>query len=384
MSFLDALQLFDYPYIGAAEKLRRRLVDDIRRAHLQDAQARRVAGNDFLGLVQRKHATRHRFEHALVVVLHVLHVGEQLGVLQCNRNLRRKRLQPRLVFVGERAAALVQHLGYADDTAALVDDGHAQDGAREITGLLVERRIETQVRVRVRDVDRLASGEHRAGDTDVVGQADLHRFQPLADFRPELIGLLVVEEQRRSLGVQHTRRFAHDLLQQRTDLDVGSDFRHDVEEFELLLADRLHALNELRALQRQSALRRHRHQQLQIAAVKRALLLVQHLCDAYDVAFRRAYRHAQYAARHEPGLLVDGAVEARIGVRVVDDDPFTAGEHVAGNAAVVEQADFAVEITLRHARVQLVGFRIVQEQRAAFRGKFIGRDLDQPCQHFIE
>ena len=303
----------------------------------------------FFSFVQREHAARHRFEHALVVVFHVLHVGEQLGVFQRDRNLRGKCLQPRFVFVGERAAALVQHLGHADDAAALVDDGHAQDGAREIAGLLVERRIEAQIGVGVRNVDRLAHGEHGAGDTDMVGQADLHRLQPLADFRPELIGLLVVEEQSRTLGVQHARRLAHDLLQQRTDLDVGSDLRHDVEEFELLLADRLHALNELRALQRQSALRRHRHQQLQIAAVERALLLVQHLRNPDDVALRGAYRHAQYAARHEAGLLVDSAVEARIGIRIVDDDAFAAGEDMAGDTAVIEQADFAVKIALRHS-----------------------------------
>ena len=61
-------------------------------------------------------------EHALVVVLHVLDVGEQLGVLERDRDLRGERLQPRLVFAGERPAALVEHLGHADDPAALVDD----------------------------------------------------------------------------------------------------------------------------------------------------------------------------------------------------------------------------------------------------------------------
>jgi hypothetical protein len=63
------------------------------------------------------------------------------------------------------------------------------------------------------------------------------------------LGLFVVEEQRRALGVEQARGFAHHLLQQRAELDVGGDLGDDVDELHFLAADGLHALDELRALQ---------------------------------------------------------------------------------------------------------------------------------------
>ena len=53
-------------------------------------------------------------------------------------------------------------------------------------------------------------------------------------------------------------------MQQRAQLDVGCDFRDDIDELHLLTSDRLHAFNELGALQGQRALARHRFEQLQI------------------------------------------------------------------------------------------------------------------------
>jgi hypothetical protein len=90
------------------------------------------------GFVQRDDAVGHRLQHGLVVVLHVLDVGEQLGIFQRDGNLRSEGAQARFILAGERAAALVQHLRHADRLAVLVDDRHAQDGAGEVAGLLVE------------------------------------------------------------------------------------------------------------------------------------------------------------------------------------------------------------------------------------------------------
>src|SRR3972149_5684094 len=54
---------------------------------------------------------------------------------------------------GSVVAPCCQRLREADRPAALVDDGHARDRAGEVAALLVERRIEPQVCVGMRDVD---------------------------------------------------------------------------------------------------------------------------------------------------------------------------------------------------------------------------------------
>ena len=184
--FGHQLELVEHPGVLFAEEVGHRRMHDVLRGRLQDAQARGVAGRHPLLRVQRDEAVRHRLEHRFVVVLHRLHVGEELRVLERDRHLRGKGAQARLVLVRKRAAVLVQHLRHADRLALLVDHRHAEDRAREVVGLLVERRVEAQVGVGVGDVDGLARLEHRAGDAQVVRQADLQRLEPLADFGPEL------------------------------------------------------------------------------------------------------------------------------------------------------------------------------------------------------
>ena len=44
----------------------------------------------------------------------------------------------------------------------------------------------------------------------------------------------------------------------------------------------------------------------------------------------------------KPGLLVDAAVEPRIGVRLVDDERLAGREDVAGDAGGVQDADLAL------------------------------------------
>jgi hypothetical protein len=201
----------------------------------------------------------------------------------------------------------------------LVDDGHAEDGAGEITCFLVEGRIEAQVGVGVGNVDGLARGEHRAGDAEVVGQADLHRLQALADFRPQFAGLFVVEEQRRALGIEQPRRLAHDLLQQRAQLDVGSDLGNDIDELHFLASNSLHALDELCALQGQRALAGHGLEQVEVLLGESSGAFVERLRDADDLALHCLDRHAKDVARGEAGLLVDRTVEAVVGVGIMDD-----------------------------------------------------------------
>ena len=265
-----------------------------------------------------------------------------------------------------------------------VDNGDAQNRAREKAGFLVKCRIETQIGIGVRNVDRLARGEHRAGNAQMVGQANLHRVQSLTDFRPEFVGLLVVQKQRRALGVQQAGCLAHDLLQQRAKLDVGRDLGNDVNELHLLAPNGLHALDELSALQCQRALAGHGFQQMQILPCKFARTLVQRLRHADDFALHRLDRHAQNAVRGKAGLLINRAVKAGVGIGIGNDQPFAGAIDVAGNAAGIEDANLALDIALGHARVKLIGIRIIEEQRAAL-GIQLGRGhFHQGLQHFVQ
>ena len=90
-TFPDSLELPEHPGVAAGEEIGHRLVQDLRRRRPENPQAGRIAGDDLTGVIDRDHAIRHRFEHRLAVVLHVLDVGEQLGILQRDRNLRGKR-----------------------------------------------------------------------------------------------------------------------------------------------------------------------------------------------------------------------------------------------------------------------------------------------------
>ncbi len=110
------------------------------------------------------------------------------------------------------AAALVQSLGHADDQAVLVDERRAQDRASEEPSLLVKARVKAQIGVGVGNVDRLASGEHGAGDAGMVGKADFVDLRSHCDAREQLLGLFVMEEQGRPLRPQHPCRLGHHSL----------------------------------------------------------------------------------------------------------------------------------------------------------------------------
>jgi len=103
---LYVLQLLEQPVVLAAEELLGRPLQDLFGTGFEYAQAGGVAGDDLFLTRQRENAVGHRLEHRLVVVLHVLHVGEQFGILQCDGDLRRERPQPRLVLGGKRPARL--------------------------------------------------------------------------------------------------------------------------------------------------------------------------------------------------------------------------------------------------------------------------------------
>ena len=201
----------------------------------EDLGAGRVARHDLTLVVEGDDAVGHRLEHGVVVVLHPLDVVEQLGVLEGDGDLGGEGAESLLVLGGEGTTPLVQRLGDPDGLAGLVDERNAQDRSGEEARLGVERRVEPQVGVGVRDVDRLAAGEHRAGDAHRVGEADLvDAVVPLGDPGDELRRPDVVQEQRRPLGVEHRGRLGHHSQQQCVEIDLGGDVGDEVDELHLL------------------------------------------------------------------------------------------------------------------------------------------------------
>jgi hypothetical protein len=105
------------PVVRRGEHFLGRALDQLLGAQAEDRARGVVAGCDAVFAIERQHAVRHALQHALVVVLHALHVLEQLRVLQADRDLRAEGAQPRLVLPGENAPALVQDLRDSDGAA---------------------------------------------------------------------------------------------------------------------------------------------------------------------------------------------------------------------------------------------------------------------------
>ena len=350
----------------------------------EHAGAGRIAGGDPARLVEREHPVRHALEHGVGVVLHRLHLVEELGVLERDRLLGRDRAQPLLVVLGERAAALVEDLGDADGVARLGHDGDAEDGPREVAGLAVERRVEPQVGVRVGDVDRLAGGEHRARDADVVGKADLAHAVAFGHAGEQLVGAVVVEEERRPVGVEDAGGLADDPLEQRAEVELRGDVGHEVEELALLRLALLHRLYVAAVHQRDRGLRGHGLEEPEVVVGEVAAALVEDLGDSDDGAPGGAHGRARDVARVVAGLLVDGAVERGIVVRVVHDDAHAAVEHPPGDAVVVEEADLARPLSLGDAGVELSCRGVAEEQGAAVGVGLLRDERDERGQDLVE
>ena len=365
----DVMDTFDQPCVSA-EDVFGRLPHQLFLRPAQDPAPRRVAGVGASLLVERDHAVRHALEHGGVVVLHRLDVREELRVLQRARDLRRERSQPALVLRGERAATLVQGLRDTDRPAFLVEDRHAEETAREVAALLVERGIEAQVGVGVRDTDRLSGSERRSGDPEMIRKADLRQLQLVHDVADQLAGLLVVQEQRRPIAVQHAGGLRHDAGKQRRELQLRRQIGDQIQEVDLPLALAGHPLEPLERLEADGAFASHALEQREVIRVEGVVDLVQHLCDPDRLSLCIPDGGADQRPRPVAGLLVDVAVEARIGVGVVDDLADAAVEHGPGDAEVVHEPDLSRAEAGGDVRVELARLLVVQEDRA-----LVGADL---------
>ncbi len=234
------------------------------------------------------------------------------------------------------------------------------------------------------DVDRLAGGEDRARDADVVGEADLPDAVALGHAGEQLVGPVVVEEQRRPVGVEDARRLADDPLEQGAQVELGGDVGHEVEELALLRLALLHRLHVAAVHQRDRGLRGHGLEEVEVLVGEVAAALVEDLGDADDRAARGAHRRARDVARVVAGLLVDGAVERGIVVRVVHDDAHAAVEHPPRDAVVVEEADLTRPLSLRDAGVELSRRGVAEEQGAAVGVGLLRDERDEGGQDLVE
>ena len=112
--------------------------------------------------------------------------------------------------------------------------------------------------------------------------------------------------------------------------------------------------------------------------------VVEHLHHPDQLSLHGAQRRAGDGAGAVAGLLVDAAIEVGIGVGVGDQQALAALEHLAGDATIIEQTDLAVQAADRLAAVELLCFRVVEEQGAALGLGGLGHQIDQPGQLAIQ
>jgi hypothetical protein len=128
------------------------------------------------------------------------------------------------------AGVLVQHLGDADHLALLVADRDAEDIARAVAGVPVYVLVEARVLIGVGDDLRLAAGEHRSGDADMGGEANLADGVALHHPREQFAGVGVVEEQRTAVGVERLGHHFHQARKQHVEREAVRNAVGDVGE----------------------------------------------------------------------------------------------------------------------------------------------------------
>jgi hypothetical protein len=166
-------------------------------------------------------------QHGFLALL-ALDLFEQARVLQRRGRLQREAFEQFLVLAVEIARLLVQHLGNADHLAVLVADRYAEDVARAIAGAAVHLLVEAWVGIGVGDDFRLAAGEHRTGDAEVAGEADLADGVALHHARKQFVGFRVMQEQRTAVGIEGLGHHCHQARKQHVERQAVGNAVGDV------------------------------------------------------------------------------------------------------------------------------------------------------------
>ena len=250
---------------------------------------------------------------------------------------------------------------------------------------LVQIAVEALVGRGVGNVDGVAGAEYVARDAEMGLETDL--FKPFApDQRPQLAGLAVMQEQGRSFGAQECGHRVHDLHQQRLQAELSGQCGRDLEDLQLLGPRLLDLLVQDRVDEGRGRLGVQGAKQLQVLRPEVAFFLVQHLDRAHDPGRPLAsvsQGHTHEVACSEARLLVDLRVEAGIGVGVVDHQGLPGLEHRAHDPALAGDADLRGQANPRLGE-QLVGLRIVEEDRAALRVQKLRDQLHHSRQQDVE
>ena len=164
--------------------------------------------------VRRLRARGGDLEHVRRPAVAVEDRAEQVDVLDSERGLRGDGPREALVLLGEDADALVDDLQGAEHAAILVAHRCAQDGARAVARTHVDVAVEPLVLVGVLDVGELVVRHGPADDAGAPRDPDLRHLLALGDLRPQLVAVLVDQEQRGALRVRQQARRVHEALEE--------------------------------------------------------------------------------------------------------------------------------------------------------------------------
>ncbi len=380
----DIIEALRHPGIAIAEHLLGRPTDQVFGRQLKNSTRGFVGLDDFEPVIERHDAVRQRFEDALVIVLQLQHVGEQLRILDRDGNFGGKGFEPADIGSGERPAALVQHLQHAEMLAGPVDDRHVEQVAGAEARPPIDLRIEQRVGIGVGDVEHLAAGKGRAGDPGLRRDADLRLAGALGDFRPQLVARRVINEQCRALRIEQPRGSMHDAGEQRVDAQLGRDRLGDRQQLFFLAPQAIELFHQLRLLERARRLSADRFQQGGVDLGEAPRMLVQNLRHADRLAVTITQRRTEDVARAIPGPPVHLLVEARVLIGVGDDLGRSRAEHRAGDTGGRPDPYLGHSLALGDAREQLARFRIMKKKGGALGIERRDDQFDQPRQLMIE
>ena len=242
---------------------------------------------------------------------------------------------------------------------------------------------------------------HPADDALAGGELDpLQRLgaAALRGAEEELARALLAEQDRAGLDADELDRARQKARQQAVEIERRRGLALDLEQ-EVELGDALpqlilrrqerHVLAEdvevqLGVLDGDAGVRGDGGQERLVVEVERPQALVEHLHDADGAPLVIGHRHAQDRARAKAGRLVDGLVEARIGVGVGDVHRRRRLRHPAGDAFAGLEADGGDGAALRDLRLE-VGAVVGDEVDGGALGvEEIGDLLEQDHEQAIE
>ena len=219
---------------------------------------------------------------------------------------------------------------------------------------------------------------------DVAGSRISPIAPPSATREKSSPRLLVVQEEGRALGVEEPRCLRHDPVEDGVEPEFRGDVRDEVDEIQLPLAPLLHLLDLEQPPQRGGRLRAYVGEDAEVLLGEAAVALVEALRHAEDGASGQADGHGEDGARPIAAALVRRAVEALVGIGIVDDRACAALKDAAGDAVGVEDAHLAPQQTLRDDRVELARGRIVKVEGRPVAADAFCRDLGDDFQDFLQ